>query len=129
MSNPTQLDVVRILSENASERTQLVCGKHGYMPLKKRANGTVAIPPNTRGCKECWLAYYAADLALTPPGKRQERLDELEEVIHHAIEYEQRGRFDFEADPNPTIKYHRDAADDITGKDKRVILTDSEEVN
>lgn len=66
------------------------------------------------------------DLALTPPSKRQERLDELEEVIHHAIEFEETGRFDFVPDLNPTVEYHRDAADDATGQDKRVIITDIE---
>jgi hypothetical protein len=127
LSNISPTDLTSILAENDSERTQLVCGRHNYTPLKKRSNGTVAIPPNTRGCKECWFAYYAADLALTPPNKRQERLDELEEVIHHAVEFERTGRFDFVPDVNPTIRYHKDAADDLTGEDKKVIITDTEE--
>lgn len=61
------------------------------------------------------MAYYVADLALTPPGKRQERLDELEEVIHHAIEYERTGQFgkDLELfspdDPRFTVEFEKDA--------------------
>lgn len=68
-----------------SEKTQLVCSKHNYLGGK--------IPPKTSGCKECWFAYYIWDLATTPPGKRQERLDELEAVVRHAAEYAQTGKF------------------------------------
>lgn len=67
------------------------------------------------------------DLCLTLPQKRQERLDELDEVVHHLVEYVKKGRWDFVPDINPTIRYHKDAADDITGKDTRVVLTDLEE--
>jgi hypothetical protein len=88
----------KVLSEIQSDKVTLTCGKHNYVAARKRANATVAIPPNTHGCKDCWMVYYVTDLALTPPGKRQERVDELEEVIHHAIEFEQKGQFgkDFE---------------------------------
>lgn len=107
-----------MLDEVASERVTLICGKHNYTPTKKRAHATLAIPPNTRGCKECWMAYYVADLALTPPSKRQERLDELEEVIHHAIEYERTGQFgkDLELyDPKDSrfkVEYEKDGEPD-----------------
>jgi len=123
------IDPNTVLEEAASGRLVLVCGKHNYTAARKRKNATVAIPPTPNGCKLCWEVYYLTDLALTPPAKRQERLDELEEVIHHAIEFEQKGQFDFVPDVNPTIRYHKDAADDITGQDKHVIITDSEEVN
>lgn len=87
-----------ILDEIGSDQVHLICGRHQYTAARKRANGTVAIPPNTRGCKDCWKVYYITDMALTEPSKRQERLDELEQVIHHAIEFEQKGQFgkDFE---------------------------------
>src|SRR5438105_1550167 len=87
-----------VLDEIDSDKVQLVCGRHNYTAARRRANATLAIPPNTTGCKDCWLVYYATDLALTPPSKRQERLDELTEVIQHAIEFERTGKFgkDFE---------------------------------
>lgn len=86
MFNPTQKnDIGRVLAENDSERIQLVCPKHNYLGGK--------IPPSTSGCKDCWLAYYIWDLATTPPSKRQERLEELEVVIHHMVEYEEKGQF------------------------------------
>lgn len=116
-----------VMGEIASDKVALICGKHNYVASKKRANGTVAIPPNTKGCSQCWKVYYITDLAMTPPGKRQERLDELEEVIHRAIEYEQKGKFgdDFELyDPKDSrfqVGFAKDAADDETGEDKIII--------
>ena len=131
---PMTINPNTVLEEIASEKRILICGKHNYVAARRTKNGgLVAIPPNpdgnSKGCKLCWECYYTTDLALTPPAKRQERLDELEEVIHHAIEFERAGKFDFVPDTNPTIKYHRDAADDETGEDKKVIITDSEVIN
>lgn len=132
--NPTTRDVgyLRdVLGEIASEKIVLICGKHNYVAARKRANGVVAVPPETHGCPECWNCYYTTDLALTPPGKRQERLDELEQVVRHLVEYEQKGKFSddlelFEpTDPRFQVKYEQDAADDETGADK--IVNPSEE--
>jgi len=122
----------QILDEVKSGSVLLTCGKHRYVATRRTKNGaTVVMPPNpdgpSKGCKMCWEAYYVSDLCLTLPNKRQERLEELDEVIHHLVEYVQQGRFDFVPDLNPTIQYHRDAADDDTGQDKRVLLTDLEE--
>ena len=51
-------------------------------------------------------------------------------VIHHLVEMVQKNKFDFVPDLNPTVRYYKDAADDETGQDKKVILTDIEgEVN
>lgn len=120
------------LGEIQSGSVILTCGKHRYVAARKNKGGhTVAIPPNPdgpgKGCRMCWEAYYVTELCLTSPGMRQERLDELEEVIHHVVEYVRKGKFDFVPDVNPTIRYHKDAADDDTGEDKRLIITDLEE--
>lgn len=133
MLNPSE--VSRIVDEIASDKVTLICGKHNYVAARRRANGVVAVPPEPRGCAECQQVYFVTDYALTPPGKRQERLDELEEVIHRTVEYEEKGQFgaDFELyepnDPRFGVQFHEDAADDDTGEDKKVILTDLEEVN
>ena len=125
----------QILSEVKSGAVLLTCGRHRYVAARKTRNGgLVAIPPNpdgpSKGCKYCHECYYVTDLCLTPPGKRQERLDELDEVIHHLVEMVQKNKFDFVPDLNPTVRYYKDAADDETGQDKKVILTDIEgEVN
>jgi hypothetical protein len=68
-----------------SEKVQLRCSQHNYLGGK--------IPPRTSGCKNCWMAYYTWDLATTPPSLRQERLEELESVIMHAVEFQNTGRF------------------------------------
>lgn len=110
MPNISEHDVKAVLAENESERTNIICSKHNYAGNK--------IPPNTRGCKHCWLAYYIWDLATTPPSKRQERLEELETVVHHAVEYEKKGTFgkDFElyepGDERFRVDYEKDALED-----------------
>jgi hypothetical protein len=120
----SDINVANVLDEINSGRVTLVCSKHNYVAARKRANGTVAVPPVPNGCKQCWENFYVTDLALTPPNKRQERLDELEQVIHHAVEYEKRGQFgrDFDlfepGDERFRVHVQRDAADDETGQDK-----------
>lgn len=85
----TEAQLQDVLSEREGVRVNLVCGTHQYVGSK--------MPPKTQGCKNCWMAYYTYDLASTPPHLRQERLEELETIIHHVAEYEDQGRFDFEA--------------------------------
>ena len=85
MRNISQTDLEAVLKENDSERATLVCSKHNYTGNR--------IPPQTQGCKDCWFTYYVWDIATTPPSKRQERLEELESVVRHAIEFEQKGQF------------------------------------
>jgi hypothetical protein len=107
---PTEHDIKAVLSENESERVNVVCPKHNYVGNK--------IPPTPNGCKHCWMAYYVWDLATTPPSKRQERLDELESIIKHAVEFEQKGTFgkDFElyepTDPRFRVDYEKDGHND-----------------
>lgn len=78
----------------------------------------MAIPPQPNHCKHCWNNYFTTDLALTPPNKRQERLDELESVIHHAVEFEKTGRFgqDLElyepGDSRFTVQFEKDGEPD-----------------
>jgi len=107
------------LSKIRSGSYILYCGKHNYSAAQKRQSGaTVAIPPQQSGCPECWSVYYYTDYALTPEATKEQRLNELEEVIHHAVEYEQKGTFgkDFElydvTDPRFQVQYERDAHPD-----------------
>src|SRR5579859_288125 len=78
-----QLDA--IVREVDSGKLYVTCGKHHYHGGK--------LPPKTSGCAQCWQAYYLWDYATTPPHLRQARLEELESIIHHAIEYEEKGKF------------------------------------
>lgn len=111
-----------VFDEISSDKVVLVCGKHNYTAARKRTHATVAIPPETRGCAKCWEVYYITDLALTDPDKRKERLDELETVIRHAVEFEEKGTFgkDFELfepeDKRFSVEVEKDAIPDKEGE-------------
>lgn len=101
----------------------LNCAKHRYVAAHKRDTGvTVAIPPESHGCAECWKVYYITDYALTPLETQAQRLDELTEVIHHAVEFDKSGKFgaDFELfdtrDPRFQVDFERDAHPDKESK-------------
>src|ERR1700693_4993871 len=103
--NKTQID--KILSENDSERVQLLCPKHNYVGSK--------LPPTSHGCKFCWEAYYCFDLASTPPHMRQARLDELEHVIRSVVKMVELNKFDFIPDERPEVSFTQDGFNDATG--------------
>ena len=97
----------------------LNCAKHQYVASRKRESGvTVAIPPEPRGCAECLKVYYITDYALTPVETQAQRLDELTEVIHHAVEFDKTGKFgqDFELynprDERFKVEYEKDGLPD-----------------
>lgn len=97
----------------------LTCPKHAYVAARKCSSGAVvAIPPDSHGCADCWRVYYISDYILTPENTRAQRLDELEEVIQHAAEFEREGKFgkDFELydtkDSRFEVNYERDAYPD-----------------
>lgn len=77
-----------------------MCGKHGYTPDKN-------MPPKTMGCKECWFAYFLHDIATTPSNLRMQRLEELEEVIHHLAEAQDSGNWDFKLFKHPQISVEK----------------------
>lgn len=91
----------RILSEAFSSKTALVCKKHMYSP-----GG--ASPPMA-SCSDCWFAYYFHNLAQIPPGKRQEKLDELELVVNLAAEAEDHGNFSPDIYRHPIVKIEKEA--------------------
>jgi hypothetical protein len=130
----SDINVSTVLDEISSGKVTLICGKHNYVAARKRANGIFAIPPETRGCVQCWKNYYVTQHALTAPNKRQEALEELESVVHHAVEYEERGSFgkDFQlfepSDERFAVSIQKDAADDETGEDK-IAVKDEEALN
>lgn len=73
-------------------KISIFCGVHQYYGPSK-TNKKIA---PFKGCSRCWLVYYIHDMATTPPHLREQRLAELEEVIHHATELADKGQFDFE---------------------------------
>lgn len=84
-----QQDIIR---EAMSERVNLMCGKHFYAGPSKN---NPEIKPHP-GCSQCWQVYFIKDIASVPPSMRAQRLDELEEVLHHMNEMVEKGTWDFE---------------------------------
>lgn len=120
----------RIFGDLKSGTVVLTCGKHGYAAYVQK--GAIR-PPAPNHCPLCWEAYLVTDYAMTDPNIQYERLAELEEVIHHAVEFEKTGKFgkDFElyapGDSRFEVHVAKDAADE-RGNDK-VVLTDQEDLN
>lgn len=108
-----------MVGEIGGGKIHLTCPAHHYVAGK--------LPPQTKGCPNCWKAYYWFDYATTPPHMRYERLQELESVIHHVVEFAEKGKFDFEPETNPTRRIYKDAVDDETGQEK--IIIPGEDIN
>lgn len=98
----------RLLEEVRGGKVLINCAKHNYV------GGKIPPNPDKATCPKCWEAYYVWDYAMQLPWKRQERLEELDEVVHHAVEFAQKGTFgnDLElyepGDPRFQIDYQKD---------------------
>lgn len=51
-------------------------------------------PPVTHGCSDCWLTYYACQLAMSS-GDKYENFQQLESAIRHMAETINKGDWDF----------------------------------
>lgn len=81
-------------------KISIFCGLHDYHGPSKTNK---EIKP-FKNCSRCWFVFYLHDIASTPPHLRAERLSELEEVINHATELADKGKFDFEPYRHPKIE-------------------------
>lgn len=61
-----------------ADRVMLLCGTHQYLPGGKKRP--------TMGCKDCMQVFYINLLAKVPPHLRQERIEQLEAMVHHIVE-------------------------------------------
>lgn len=90
-------DREKLLSELLDpNRTVLYCGKHFY-----------SAGPNDQpafGCVDCQKVYWISEVAKYPPHERRERLERLQETVHHFVEAVQRGEWDVQIDEHPTIE-------------------------
>jgi hypothetical protein len=68
------------------EKVVLQCGIHNVTYSR-------TMKPNFK-CKQCLMVMFMGLMCNTPPEKRQETLEMLEESIHHLIEAETAGRID-----------------------------------
>lgn len=79
------------------------CEVHRYF----YQNGT---PPIVSGCKDCWNVYYFTQFAQMKVEERQDSVDLLESGIHHLIEANKKGEWDFK--PDFSFSIERDAIPD-----------------
>lgn len=87
-----------------TQKIQLICGRHNYIASEK--------PPEPRGCKQCWEAWWWHKIATTPAHLRQQRLDEAISMARHANEAVERGEFDFEPLDRAVIEFEKDGEPD-----------------
>jgi hypothetical protein len=73
------------LAQLASDPRQVhvMCERHFYMGEFKKQP--------TKGCPDCWRAYFFKQLAETPPDRHKQFLDELEAVVKTLCYAEDRG--------------------------------------
>lgn len=91
----------KILDEAFSDKVRLTCGKHDYVASNLSA-------PTSEGCKDCWLAFYMHHIASTPAHLRQEKLDQLEQLIRHMVEAALDGTLaTLQLDSHPTIQIEK----------------------
>ena len=76
-----------VLANIASGQTSLYCGKHFYTP--SRAGNP------TSGCADCWRVLYWTIYARTPEDDRENFVDGMDTMIHHMVEHDKLGTWDF----------------------------------
>lgn len=64
------------------KKVYLLCEHHGY------GGG---LPPLHSTCKACWQVYYSIALSRVPPSKKDQRLEEWSQMVHHLAEMAERG--------------------------------------
>lgn len=73
-----------------SQKVTLYCKDHMYFgPSKEKP-----MAPHL-GCPQCWMVFYFHDMAQTAPHLREQRMEELTEVLHKVVEEVQRGTWDY----------------------------------
>lgn len=81
-------------------KLSMYCGLHKYYGPSKTNK---EIKPH-KNCARCWFVFYVHDMVSTPPHHRAERLEALEEVLHHAAELDDKGQFDFKPYLHPKVE-------------------------
>ena len=75
-----------------SNKVNLKCGRHLYFgPVKDKPEITPML-----GCVDCWKVFYIMEMASTPANERHQKLDEIEEVLHNAVQLVETGKWDID---------------------------------
>jgi len=81
-------------------RVTLYCAPHSYFgPIKNRPE---IIP--AEGCVDCLKIFWIHELSACPPDKREQKLSEIEEVMHKVVELVEKGQWDLALYPHPKIE-------------------------
>ena len=78
-------------------RIILICERHFY----------IGDGPPTAGCSGCWSVYFTQLLAKTPPHLRDEQLDQLEALVNHMVESEEKGEAPISLYKYPKVEVER----------------------
>jgi hypothetical protein len=98
----TKAEIDAIVAEKpfSKERIYLACEKHGYV-----ASST---PPQSKGCRDCWMAYWTNVIVTSPPHLRLERLASAEKAVRAVVDSVESGTFDFIPLEHPEVSIERD---------------------
>lgn len=101
----TDKDKELLRDEHFDPRKIMVgCGQHHYYGPSKIKD----VHPAT-GCKQCWMVYFLHDLASVPPSEREQRFEEIVEVVKNLNQLVEGGKWDFKPFKHPEIHIEKDA--------------------
>lgn len=86
MSFISEKDKAALIAEAMDpQKVTLTCGKHHFVYGGK-------LKPNFK-CKRCMFTLFLGLIANTPPDRRQDQVEMLEETIHKLIESSKEGQY------------------------------------
>jgi hypothetical protein len=94
--------MLKLLAETNSERILICCDDHGYYPDSKLSRGPAL------GCKYCVMAELYYEFSKVPPEKRQERSEQLEQLVYHMVEEVESGKWDIKIFEHPHVSIEND---------------------
>jgi uncharacterized Fe-S cluster-containing radical SAM superfamily protein len=94
-SDKDRADLRKLASD--PRKVQVMCDLHMYC-------GDLHTQP-TKGCADCWKAYYFTSLANTPPDQQKQFVEELEAVVRQLVELADKKKFDVAIDAHPTVEF------------------------
>lgn len=87
-----------------SEKFKLVCSVHRWAYGSKQ--------PPCFSCKQCMMVNFVGLLCNTPPSQREERVDQLEAMVHHMVEAAKRGDLSWQKYFHPQVEIEKDGLKD-----------------
>ena len=99
MKKYSEAEIKKIVAETSDpNKVTLVCDQHFY----------IGYGPPVIDCPKCWMVYYMLLIAKTPAHLRGERLEQLESVVNHMAEDEDRGE-GIKLFRHPEVKVEKDS--------------------